>query len=260
MTQAVMQQQRDAGGLGLVLVLVAGVWVLMRAGGNGGGNGGAEGPATVSGGLGTASVAQGARMGRRGAFMRRGASMSSHEVPKINGEQISVQIAVINRTVNVAGAPITWPLSLILRAGDTTLFGWRQWTELVAGAPISHLTSPISHIGDRTITRTFTTPVLDPSDFHLWDIRAWLFAIKSDDQGNPISMPSAFDHIGPTESLDRENPFPDEPEAVINGHEWFRLDFVEHRSAIRPLGASAEVGGDLGLITVTQQQPCPEIA
>lgn len=228
-------EQRQNGRGGLYLVVIAGValWFISR-GEKGKEPGTVVGEAQVSASLGSVSVR---------------AMMGSHLLTKVAGDKATVAVAVNGQTRDADGALVNWPMELILRLGHSTLFGWKMPQELNSSWPFGHAVNPLSHIGDRTISRTFTVP---PDNDQAWDIKAWLYALPSDAQGLPVGNPSDFilASNGLEEGLDPGSIPSDE---TVGSTRWKGLAYAEHKGAIRSVDGSALVSASLGIVTVSQR-------
>ena len=234
----VRQSQGGGGAAGLVVLVVAGVviWAVSR------GSGRAVPPqempgteaARVGGGLGTITVAA-------------TVPQASHQLPKdIGGAIINVRYAWFGDTRDAGGTAINWPYQLITRMGHNTLFGWRQATDLLPVAPL--LSQSAVHEttrGENAVSSIFGVPN-DPGQE--WDFRAWLFALRSDAQGNPIGSPT--ETISGTQALDGR---------VQDVGQWRGLAFAEHPGAIISVepDETATVSGRLGIVTVNQRHRRP---
>ena len=231
----VRQSQGRGGAAGLVVLVIAGVVIWVASRGSGRAVPPQEMPGTdaarVGGSLGSISVSA-------------TVPQASHQLPKdIGGAIINVRYAWFGDTRDAGGTAINWPYQLITRMGHNTLFGWRQATDLLPVAPL--LSQSAVHEttrGENAVSTIFGVPN-DPGQE--WDFRVWLFALRSDAQGNPIGTPT--EQISGTEDLDS---------GVQDVGQWRGLAYAQHPGAIISVepDATATVSGRLGIVTVTQPQ------
>lgn len=215
---------------GRLLLYVAGAYLGYqalsgRAGGSPGDGGGGGGPANVQASLGMVTV-------------------SNHLVAKVPGDTIRTSVAVINNTRDAQGSLISWPMQLVGRLGHNTAFGWRQPTDLGLGT-VGHRAIRLEHVGDQPISWLINTPA---DVGQAWDVRVWLYAMPSDENGRPVGRDTDFIPVTQTIDAGVSN-------VRIGQTDWQGIAYAQHPGAVQVVSGVAAVSGNLGSVVV--EQPCP---
>ena len=203
------------------------------------------GPAIVYAGFDGVNVAMGAYTGA-GALL-----------PKGPGSTIQVSPSWTPQTKDANGARIQWPYMLVVRLGHNTAFGWRTPADLGFPGFFSIMT--------RSITLNAPSPAIvvnfaAPNDPNVtYDVRTWLFGMKSNDQGQPVSnFLDASNDIGASVPL--SIPGDDLSKGAKNPGDtvgnWVLLDTGQVPGAVR-IGAQASPSGNFQGVNVAQQNSDP---
>ncbi len=129
--------------------------------------------------------------------------MASHLLGKGYGAAIQVSVFGNNGVTDFKGAPIAWPMTLVIRLGHSTLFGWKTAAELgFAGGGADVSLGTVAPGGFSRGPYTFATPA-DPDQ--VWDVHVELLAQASEPDGTPapqsvLKLGEAF-HDGAIRSL-----------------------------------------------------------